>query len=378
MASPLYSAQHADLAALADDNRLRRLIPRAGVDFSSNDYLGLSGSDALRSAVADAIASGVPIGSGGSRLLRGNHAEHEALEIAAAHHYRSEAALFFPTGFAANAAFFATVPQRGDLILYDHAIHASVHDGLKLTRAETRPARHNDVTDFSAQIHAWRTSGGTGTIWIAVESLYSMDGDMAPLADLAALADQRDAILIIDEAHSTGVYGPQGIGLSHALLPRDNIITLHTCGKALGCEGALLCAPRVICDFIVNRGRPFIFSTAPSPLMARAVRAALDIVASSDDRQNRLAALVRHAESRLAALGLPASGSQILPVIIGDNGRTMALAASLQAAGFDVRGIRPPTVPHGTARLRLAITLNVDEKNIDAVTNHLAATMEDL
>lgn len=376
MAPAFYRAHHADLVALADDNRLRRLIPRAGVDFSSNDYLGLSGSQELRSAVAAAIANGLDIGSGGSRLLRGNHAEHEALEAYAAAHYRSEAALYFPTGFIANAAFFATVPQRGDLIVYDDMIHASVHDGMRQSRAERRPARHNDVHDFEAQIRAYRASGGTATIWIAVESLYSMDGDFAPLDDLAALADRHDAILVIDEAHGTGVYGPQGIGLSHALLPRDNIITLHTCGKALGCEGALLCAPRVICDFIVNRGRPFIFSTAPSPLMAHAVRTALSTVASSNARQNRLSALVRYAETRLAALGLPASGSQILPIIIGDNGRTMALAASLQQAGFDVRGIRPPTVPHGTARLRLAITLNVDEKNIDAVTDHLAATME--
>lgn len=375
---PYFTAQEADLANLARDDRRRRLIPQAGADFSSNDYLGLSSSDELRAAVAQALAEGVPVGSGGSRLLRGNHAEHEALEAAAARHYRSEAALYFPTGFIANAAFFATVPQRGDLILYDNYIHASVHDGMRQSRAACRPARHNDVNDFEAQIQAWRSDGGTGTIWIAVESLYSMDGDFAPLEQLAEVADRHDAIFIIDEAHGTGVYGPHGMGLAHNLAGRPNIITLHTCGKALGTEGALLCAPKIICDFIVNRGRPFIFSTAPSPIMARTVRAALEIVANQPERQARLAAQVAHAKARLTALGLETSPSQIIPIIIGDNGRTMALATSLQAAGFDVRGIRPPTVPQGTARLRLAITLNVTEKQIDAVMDHLAAEMERL
>ncbi|HET6537025.1 MAG TPA: 8-amino-7-oxononanoate synthase [Sphingopyxis sp.] len=378
MPSSLFAAHHHDLAALAAENRLRRLIPQAGADFASNDYLALANSPLLRRAVTDALESGIPVGSGGSRLLRGNHPEHEALEEAAARHYQSEAALYFSTGFAANAAFFATLPQRGDLILYDAYIHASVHDGMKASRAERRAARHNDVDDFEAQIRDWRHAGGKGTIWISIESLYSMDGDIAPLADFAALADRHDAILIVDEAHGSGVYGPGGIGLAHALAGRLNLITLHTCGKALGCEGALICGPRIICDFLINRGRPFIFSTAPSPLMAYAVRAALHLLASDPQRQSRLQGLVAHAESRLAALGLPASGSQILPILIGDNGRTMALAASLQQAGFDVRGIRPPTVPHGTARLRLAITLNVDEKKINAVTDHLAAAMEDL
>lgn len=373
-----FAAQHADLANLARDDRRRRLIPQAGVDFSSNDYLGLANSPELRGAVAEALSQGVPVGSGGSRLLRGNHAEHEALEAAAAAHYRSEAALYFATGFIANSAFFATVPQRGDLILYDDYIHASVHDGMRQSRATCRAARHNDASDFEAQIRKWRGEGGTGTIWIAVESLYSMDGDFAPLNELADVADRHDAIFIIDEAHGTGVYGPHGMGLAHSLAGRPNIITLHTCGKALGTEGALLCAPKVICDFIVNRGRPFIFSTAPSPLMARTVHAALEIVANQPERQARLTAQVAHAKQRLNALGLETSPSQIIPIIIGDNGRTMALAESLQGAGFDVRGIRPPTVPQGTARLRLAITLNVTEKQIDAVMDHLAAEMERL
>ena len=370
-----FDAHRADLTALAAQSRRRALAPRAGRDFASNDYLGLADSEALRSALATGIERGLPAGSGGSRLLRGNHEEHEALEAHAARHYGSESALFFPTGFAANAALFATLPQRGDLVVHDELIHASAHDGMKLGRAGSIAAAHNDAQSFDDIITRWRADGGFGTPWIAVESLSSMDGDRAPLADLAAVADRHDGVLVIDEAHATGVFGPGGAGLAHGLRRRDNLVTLHTCGKALGAEGALLCAPAIATDFIVNRGRPFIFSTAPSPLMAWLVRQAIEIVANEPERQERLHSLVRHAAERLVPLGIPASGTQILPVIIGDNDRTMRIAGSLQGAGFDIRGIRPPTVAEGTARLRIAITLNVDEANIDAMADILAQAM---
>ena len=370
-----FDTHRADLEALTVQSSRRALAPRAGRDFASNDYLGLADSDALRAALFAGIERGLPAGSGGSRLLRGNHPEHEALEAHAARHYGSEAALFFATGFAANTALFATLPQRGDLVVHDELIHASAHDGMKLGRAGTVAAAHNDAQAFDDIITRWRAGGGGGTPWIAVESLYSMDGDRAPLTALAAVADRHDAVLVVDEAHATGVFGPGGAGLAHALPRRDNLITIHTCGKALGCEGALLCAPAIATDFIVNRGRPFIFSTAPSPLMAWLVRQALEIVANEPERQGRLHGLIRRAEARLAALGLPASGSQIIPVVIGDNARTMRIAAALQADGFDIRGIRPPTVPHGTARLRIAITLNVGEREIDAMTESLSAAM---
>ena len=370
-----FTAHRADLAALDAESRRRALAPRAGRDFASNDYLGLAESEALRAALAAGIERGLPAGSGGSRLLRGNHEEHEALEAHAARHYGSEAALFFSTGFAANAALVATLPQRGDLVVHDELIHASAHDGMKLGRAGTIAAAHNDPQAFDDIIARWRAGGGAGTPWIAVESLYSMDGDRAPLADLAAVADRHDGVLVVDEAHATGVFGPGGAGLAHGLARRDNLVTLHTCGKALGCEGALLCAPAIATDFLVNRGRPFIFSTAPSPLSAWLVRQAIEIVANQPERQVRLHAVVRHAAERLVPLGIPASGTQILPVIIGDNERTMRIAAHLQGAGFDIRGIRPPTVAQGTARLRIAITLNVDEADIDAMAEALAGAM---
>lgn len=362
----------ADLQRLREAERYRRLTPSVGVDFASNDYLGLANDPRLRAAVAQALDRGVPVGSGGSRLLRGNDPEIEALEADAAAMFGSEAALYFSTGFAANAALLATLPQRGDVIIHDALVHASMHDGLRLSRAPSLAAGHNDAQTVDDAIARWRREGGAGTPWIAVESLYSMDGDFAPVAELAQIADRHDAMLLIDEAHSTGIWGPGGRGTAAELEGRPNVITLHTCGKALGCEGALVTASRVFVDFLVNRARPFIFSTAPSPLMAAAVRAALRIVTGEPERRERLTALITHAERVLAPLGVTPTGSQILPLIIGDDAATMARAAAVQAKGFDVRGIRPPTVAPGTARLRISLTLNASETDVDALAEALA------
>jgi 8-amino-7-oxononanoate synthase len=368
---PSFTAHRADLAHLADQHRARRLQPRRGVDFASNDYLALASAPRLRDAVAAALAEGVAVGSGGSRLLRGNSDEHEALEAEAAAFFGTEAALFFASGFAANAALFATLPQRGDLVVHDALIHASAHEGMRLGRADCVAATHNDPNAFEEAIHAWRSSGGTGTPWIAVESLYSMDGDRAPLAALADIAGRHEAILLIDEAHATGVFGTDGRGLAEALDGRENVVTLRTCGKALGCEGALVCGPKVVRDFLVNRGRGFIFSTAPSPLMAQAVRESLRILTDEPERRERLHALMAHAERALTPAGVTATGSQILPLVIGDDAATMRAAEAVQAAGFDVRGIRPPTVPKGTSRLRISLTLNASAGDVDRLASLL-------
>lgn len=352
----------ADLDALAAIGRRRVLHPRAGIDFASNDYLGLAASPRLADAARDAIVRGVPAGSGGSRLLRGNHEEIEALEAEAAVYFGHESALWLSSGFMANVALLSTLPQRGDLIVHDALIHASAHDGMRLSRAEAVPAAHNDAQAIDDAIARWRLKGGTGTPWIAVESLYSMDGDRAPLTALADVARRHDAMLLVDEAHATGVFGPGGRGLAHGLAP-ERTIALHTCGKALGAEGALLTGPAILRNFIVNRGRGFIFSTAPSPLMAAVVRESLRILADQPERRDALWQRIARAET---ALGI-ATGSQILPLILGDDKRTMDEAGRLQAAGFDVRGIRPPTVPPGTARLRISITNNAALSDIDAL-----------
>jgi 8-amino-7-oxononanoate synthase len=370
----LLSALHDDLDRLDDRHRRRHLAPRRGVDFASNDYLGLAGSTRLRDAVAAALDRGVAVGAGGSRLLRGNDPEHEALEAAAADFFGAEAALFLSSGFAANAALFATLPQAGDLVVHDALIHASAHDGMRLGRAARAGFAHNDADACADAIGRWRAQGGTGTPWIAVESLYSMDGDYAPLAALVDIADRHDAMLLVDEAHATGVVGTDGRGLAAAWQGHENLVTLHTCGKALGVEGALVCGRAVVRDFLVNRARGFVFSTAPSPLMAAAVRAALTIVHDEPERRDTLHTAIAMAGRLLAPVGAIATGSPILPLILGEDARAVAVAAAVQAAGFDVRAIRPPTVPPGTARLRLSITLNATPADIRA----LAATLKTL
>src|SRR5256885_8779676 len=185
---PVQDPHQTVLDGLAAKGRLRALKDRRGLDFTSNDYLALAESDALRHAAMEALARGVPLGAGGSRLLRGNHPEHEALEEEAASFFGSETALYFPTGFAANAALAATLPRPGDLIVHDALIHASFRDGLDPARIPAVSAPHNDVEAMDAIIRGWRAAGGTGRIWIAVETLYSMDGDRAPLPELVALA----------------------------------------------------------------------------------------------------------------------------------------------------------------------------------------------
>ncbi|RVD67903.1 8-amino-7-oxononanoate synthase [Mesorhizobium sp. M4A.F.Ca.ET.029.04.2.1] len=366
----------ASLRGLARKDRLRNLSARAGTDFASNDYLGLARSSRLADAVAAALAAGTPVGATGSRLLRGNDPEHEALEAKAAGFFGAERALFFGGGYVANFAVLTTLPQKGDLVVLDELIHASAHEGARAGRAEFTQAGHNDANAVDDAIRSWRAKGGAGHAWIVAESLYSMDGDRAPLGDLIAVADRNDAFLLIDEAHATGVCGPAGRGLAHDLEGRDNVVVLHTCGKALGASGALVTAPAVLCDYLVNRCRPFIYATAPSPLMAVAAATALDIVVNEPERRERLERLVALAGKRAEELGLAASGSQILPIIVGDNARAMALAQALQSRGFDVRGIRPPTVPEGTARLRISLTLNVGEDDVSALFDALAEEWE--
>jgi 8-amino-7-oxononanoate synthase len=368
-----YESHGRNLERLETRSRRRRLARRSGRDFSSNDYLGLASSSELAAAAEAALAAGVPIGAGGSRLLRGNHEQHELVEQEAARLFGAESALYFSTGYAANSALVATLPHRHDMILYDELIHASVHEGLRLSRAQHKSFPHNDAGFVEGWNRQWRELGAKGRLWIVVESLYSMDGDRAPLDELIAIADRLDAILIVDEAHATGVFGTDGRGLAENLEGRANVITVRTCGKALGCEGALICAPLIVRDFLINHGRGFIFSTAPSPLMAAILRAALQLLRTQPSRRTRLWAAVTHAQNMLEGIGLEAGRSQIIPLIVGDESRTMAMAAKLQDAGFDVRGIRPPTVPAGTSRLRISITLNSTMADIDELGAKLKA-----
>ncbi len=360
------------LEVLDTRHRRRSLSLTGGLDFASNDYLGLAGSPMLEQAARRALDRGVPVGSGGSRLLRGNHEEHEALEQEAAVFFGAEAALFMGGGFQANQAIFSALPAAEDLVLHDELVHASAHEGMRMGRAETRVFAHNDVDDARQVIAAWRANGGLGQIWIAVESVYSMEGDTAPLKALSDLAIAHEAVLVVDEAHATGVFGPQGQGLAHA--SKAQLLTVHTCGKALGVSGGLVCGPRVMIDALINRARPFIFATAPAPLTAALVRVALQVLQRDTDLTQAARVRLNHAHSEAERNGVAeaALSSQIIPILLGDEARTMTMAAALQEQGFDVRGIRPPTVPRGTSRLRISITGNVSHADISALFDAIA------
>ena len=354
---------------LGNQNRRRSLNPPNGVDLTSNDYLGLRKHPALRSAAIEALENGIDIGAGGSRLLRGHAQAHADLEDFAAQYFNAEKALYFATGFQANQAIFSTLPGRHDLIIFDEFIHASAREAIQNSPVKHAKIRHNDLNAFEDALK--NADRKFEMLWLAVESVYSMDGDLAPLKDLYALAQKYGATLIIDEAHGTGVFGPTGKGLSE-IIHDPNIITLHTCGKALGVAGGLITGAREVIDYLVNHARGFIYSTAPIPLQAMLVHKALELARDEPWRRQKLFEII-DLTGRL--LPVDKAVSQIVPIILGDDARAIKVAKDLQSAGFDVRAIRPPSVPEGTARLRIALSCDLDESKLK---NFAAALMPHL
>jgi 8-amino-7-oxononanoate synthase len=351
------------LQKLKNETRFRAMCPASGVDLSSNDYLGFLDHPFLKQAAIEAIDNGVGLGSGGSRLLRGNAPEHEALEKFAAAHYGFERALYFSNGFAANQAVLRALPDRKDIVIYDTLVHASMRDALFSPVIKSVKAAHNDLDAFENALKRHRDTARR--LFIAVESVYSMDGDVAPLEGLYALAQRYDALLIVDEAHGTGVFGHGGRGLADSL-PREHLIVVHTCGKALGVAGGLVCASADIIEYLINTARPFIYSTAPPPLQAYLTQKAIELCESKDGdearaRLHKLRALAKHR--------LGGAGTQIVPIIMGEDKKAMSAAEFLQSHGYDIRAVRPPTVPEGTARLRLSLNAKLTEENLSACFN---------
>ena len=351
-----------EIERLQQAHRHRALALPRGIDFTSNDYLGLAQHPALREALIEALERDRVVGAAGSRLLRGHHEEHARLEAFAAEFFGAGKALYFGSGFLANFALFTTLPDRHDAVVFDERIHASVKEGVHASTAERYRARHNDLASFEAELKRARERGAK-QLFVAVESVYSMDGDLAPLTELSALARRFDAVLIIDEAHATGIFGSRGRGLGENF---QNAIVLHTCGKALGVAGGLVCAPAGTIDYLINRARPFIYSTAPPPCLAAATTRALQLVDEEPWRRERVLKLAQFAHTELNPHA-PFAGSQIVPVIIGSDEAAVSVAQCVQDAGFDVRGIRPPTVPEGTARLRVSINAGHTEDQIRAL-----------
>lgn len=349
----------ATLNKIKEEGRFRALLPARGIDFTSNDYLGFKSHPALRAAALAALDDGLDIGSGGSRLLRGNHPAHEQVEHEAATFFGCEQTLFFANGFSANHALMTALPAPHDVILFDALIHASLRDGIQSNPAKHVRIPHNDVNAYE---DALKKHSGTAC-WVVVESVYSMDGDLAPLSDLLKLCERYNAMLVVDEAHATAIFGKQGKGLTHNL-HSEHLISLHTCGKGLGVAGALVCASSDVINTLINKARSFIYSTAPMPLQAVLVSKALELCASADDRRVRL---FQYCEMAKQLFPCPLSPSPIIPIILGDEQRALNAAAALQAKGFDVRAIRPPTVPSGSSRLRITLNATLRDEDIKSL-----------
>ncbi len=352
----------------------RSLSAPHGIDLCSNDYLGLSQHPTLKSRMAAAVeAEGT--GSTGSRLLRGERTCFSHVEQSFAAFKQTERSLYFSSGYLANVAVLTTFAEAGDVIFSDELNHASLIDGARLSRAEKVVFPHNDAAALERLLAEHeRTGQSPGQRFVVVESLFSMDGDEAPLVDYAALCQKHGAALIVDEAHAVGIYGERGSGLIEARgITNDVFVSINTAGKALGVAGAFVAGSENAIEYLIQRGRPFIFSTAPPPATAAALEASLEVMEKAPERRLRL--LTRAGQLR-ARLGLPGN-SQIIPVILGDNERALIVAKALQAEGFDVRAIRPPTVPAGTARLRITVNQGLSKIALDRFADALDAAMLD-
>ena len=351
----------ATLSELRGAGLLRQMRLPRGIDLVSNDYLGLAEHPYLNESMRAAL-DGIPAGSGGSRLLRGHHEIFEHVEHRLASFTGSECALLFGSGYAANIGLLQAIVSPDDLILSDERNHASLIDGIRLTKSATEIYPHQDMGALESALQKPRM----GRAIVVTESVFSMDGDLTPLRDVCAIAERNGAIVIVDEAHATGMYGARGSGRVEELGLRDRVAaTMHTGGKALGSGGAWVAGSRALRDVMVNRARAFIFSTAPLPVLAAALGAGLDLVEREPERRrevHRKSSMLRRA---LGDAGIVCGGeSMIVPIIAGANEAAIALQSGLMTAGFDVRAIRPPSVPAGTARLRVTVRYPVSDDDL--------------
>jgi len=370
------------LAARKEQHSFRELrLPAPGmVDFCSNDYLGLAKSMALQEAVHSLLAARpFAHGSTGSRLLAGNYPWVEETESMLAAFHQSPAGLIYNSGYDANLGLFSAVPQKGDTIIYDALIHASIRDGIRLSKAQAFSFQHNDTLDLekklayaAGELKSATGNGETdhspaaGQVFVAVESVYSMDGDFAPLSAIAEICNRAGAYLIVDEAHATGVVGAKGEGLvQHLGLETQCFARVHTFGKAVGCHGAVVLGSRHLRDFLINFSRSFIYTTALPPTAMAAIMASYDLFPYMNEARAHLAALIARFRRGVAALDTLPSETPIQVVLTPGNAATRELAARLQKEGLDIRAILHPTVPKGKERLRIVLHSFNTEEEVD-------------
>ena len=361
------------LATRKSSGLLRQLRQdQNGIDFSSNDYLGLSRSPELadRLEVHLASAKRCRFGSTGSRLISGNDARIEALEAQIAAFHRAPAALLFGSGYAANTGIFSCLLGAGDTLILDELIHASTIDGARLSKAQRIVFKHNDLDSLEEALR--RAKGATV---IGIESIYSMDGDVAPLHQIAELAERFDASIVVDEAHSTGILGPDGRGLVAAEGLQDRVLArVHTFGKALGLYGAAVLGPDVIRDYLINFARPFIYATAPSPHTVASAAAAYDLLPTIEEKRQTLFGLIDYFRQLSGKGGKHWLDSKtwIQALIIPGNERVRTAAIELRSLGFWTVPIVSPTVPAGMERIRICLHAFNTEEQIERLHDALS------
>ena len=337
---------------------------REVINLSSNNYLGLANHPALAAAAKEAIDR-YGCGSGASRLISGNMALHEELEARLVEFKGTEAALVFNSGFQANTGILSTLAAEGDLIFSDALNHASIIDGCRLSRAKTMVYAHSDLDQLEA---ALKQSAGSRRRLIVTESIFSMDGDEAPLAGIVELAERHGALVMVDEAHGTGLFGASGAGIVAKLGLGDRVLVqMGTLGKALGGFGAYVAGSAALRELLINRCRSFIFTTSlPPAVMAMAI-AAIDLVRREPERRETLRNNCRYLTDHLLGLGfhVSAGAGPILPLIIGDAAKCMSFSERLLERGVFAQGIRPPTVPPGTSRLRITAMATHTREHLD-------------
>jgi 8-amino-7-oxononanoate synthase len=347
-----------------DNRRLR--------NFASNDYLNLAHDPRLAEAVQSAILE-AGIGATASPLVTGRSAFHEALEIRLARFEGQESAVLFPTGYAANVGTISSLVDERDVIFCDRLNHASLIDGSRLSGAKFLVYRHRQLDKLKASLHR---ATGYRRRWIITDSLFSMDGDPAPLKDLCDIAEKHDARLIVDEAHATGVFGEHGRGVAEWQGVENRIaVRVGTLSKALGTMGGFVAGSALLTDWLWNNARPNMFSTALPPAICAAACRAVELIESEPKRRRQVLALAWSLRDRLADLGLetpPGSVGPIVPVIFHDVHETLRVAHELEATGYLVAAIRPPTVPRGTSRIRITLTAAHSLTDLDGLVGVLA------
>jgi 8-amino-7-oxononanoate synthase len=353
-------AMESALAGLRERSQLRNCVQLQGINFCSNDYLGLAEDPRLKHAVLESVERAARIGGTGSRLLSGHDPAWNELEEEFATFAGSEAAVYFGNGYAANLGLLSAVLDKDDLVISDALNHASLIDGIRLSGARRVIYAHLDLSALEKVLRAQENESCRKVI--VTESVFSMDGDVADLSAIQDLALRYGASLVVDEAHATAVHGRSGAGIvADAGLTKEVLAVVHTCGKALASAGGFVCGSKVLRDFLINHARTLIFSTAMPAYFAEQIRAALQLAKTMNRERELLLENSRSLAAFLRADGwdLLGTASQVIPIVVGSNEDALAVAHFLRERGFAIRAIRPPTVPVGSARLRLSLTARI-------------------